>query len=633
MKDNMHHMGLLLSQCAKTDNIHDCISIFEEALNKLFSPFTFNFHSDKDSSDKTFPIKTNHCLYGFMNMIGNRNDLSKSTEDFLQLTFLIFQPFLENAEKKQKLLNEIQTLKNSLEQAKLEFRNQEEHFSTLSENITDILIRIDANYRIQYVNKAIETLTVLKKSEIPGTDIRQLVFQNERKQKWIDLLEKVFQFGETQKDYFLANGPQGQRILDVHLIPEFDQNKKLISVLCFARDITDLKEKESELELAKKKAEESDFLKSAFLANMSHEIRTPLNGILGFSQLLKEDDLSLDKRRLYSEIINNNGKQLLTIISDIIDISKIESGQLTIESNSVNLAEMFNLLCTQFKHSLRLQHKSDILLSIKNYPEELNLQLITDEIRLKQILQNMLSNAIKFTHQGHIQFGCRLTGDWVEFYVTDTGIGIAEEFKSIIFNRFRQVNEGFTREYGGTGLGLAIAKNLVELMGGKIWLTTELNKGTTFYFTIPLLVESEPIILPTVHPLETKFLPLTGKRILVVEDDEYNYNYVEAIYDKTGAQLIHVSNGLEAVDVCKNINPDLILMDIQLPIINGFEAITSILKILPKMKIFVLTANVLNNERKKCLELGCKEYLSKPVSRETLLNATAKWLNLEMLKF
>jgi len=238
----------------------------------------------------------------------------------------------------------------------------------------------------------------------------------------------------------------------------------------------------SELILSKNKAEESDKLKSAFLANMSHEIRTPLNGILGFSNLLNDPELTKESTEEYIDIINSNGQQLLTIINDILDISKIEVGQISISIKAVNINGLMNELLHQFRNQAEL--KNLILTLNPNHLQEKNIAY-TDSNRLRQVLYNLLSNAIKFTPKGNVEFGVIRKGNLMEFYVKDSGIGIAHEHQSIIFKPFRKVENALTTTYGGTGLGLPISKALVEKLGGTITLISDADKGSTFIFTIP----------------------------------------------------------------------------------------------------------------------------------------------------
>jgi Signal transduction histidine kinase len=251
-------------------------------------------------------------------------------------------------------------------------------------------------------------------------------------------------------------------------------------------DITEKKRIIADLKMSKEKAEESDRLKSAFLANMSHEIRTPLNAILGFSNMLTEEwDLPHEVKEEYTSIINRNADNLLHIIDDILDISKLETGQVKILKKSFDLSKTLNELYTQYQSKISESGKENIVLKLR-VPNH-QILLSTDKVRLNQILSNLLNNSIKFTHQGEIEFGVmEVSRQRISFFVSDTGIGIEKDIQETIFERFRQANDSTTRVYGGTGLGLSIVKNLVELMGGQIQVESEVSKGTMFKFWLPL---------------------------------------------------------------------------------------------------------------------------------------------------
>lgn len=382
------------------------------------------------------------------------------------------------------------------------------------------------------------------------------------------------------------------------------------------------KENEAELLLAKEKAVESDTLKSAFLANMSHEIRTPMNAILGFSELISRKNIQAEKREVYTQHIVNNGKLLLNLVDDIIDLAKIEAGQLKMKRSTSNIDELLNELqhtCISEKKRLK---KDDIQI-IRQSNRDGNPQwLLCDSFRLKQVMLNLLSNALKFTFSGSVEFGYEIPNNaTIQFYVKDSGIGIAPEQQQIIFDRFRQADDSATRQFGGTGLGLAITKKLVELMGGRIWVESTPNIGSKFVFTLPLIIpdlgnkQTSEKIVPS--NLSKSYL---GKTALIVEDNEANFIYLQELLKPTGLKIIRALNGKEAVDCISNkANIDIILMDIQLPEMDGFEATQRIKKIKPAVPIIAQTAYALADERAKALDAGCDYYLSKPISADALL--------------
>lgn len=623
MDNKVQDILLLMLSLSKIDNSKKIVENYIDSMNLGWSGIKFSHIPENTQiiSSDCIPLKTVSYDFGFIEIMHESLIVSVSTKKMLLLTIQMLAIIMENQKQHELLSTEKEKLQEQVKQQFSDLQRQEEQYRALAENSEDIIIRLDTNFNIVFINRAVEKIANYDKNNLINHNVKDLKFILEDTGKWIEYITDVFATGVTCKAEFNVSHTSGQRILDVRIIPEFDKRNIVTSIICSARDITELKQKEEELQIAKRKAEESDYLKSSFLANMSHEIRTPLNGILGFSQLLKKKDLQLEKRHLYSDIINNNGRQLLTIISDIIDISKIEAGQIVLEETEVEIQSLLQQLYVSFQNDLALKNKLDIKLSIKNSIDSTNIYILTDEVRLKQVLQNLISNAIKFTHHGSITFGIDIQEKFLQFYVKDTGIGLSCENQKIIFDRFRQANESTTREYGGTGLGLAIARNLIELMGGKIWVDSIEKKGTTFYFTLPIKSNKSSVSQIKTIEKDPEIINMKGKRILVVEDDIYNFNFIEAILEETKAKLIHVDNGLEAVEVCQKINPDLILMDIQLPLMNGFDAIEKIRSILPKMKIIVLTANGFGVERKKYLEIGCSDYLFKPVTKEKLFNA------------
>jgi PAS domain S-box-containing protein len=385
---------------------------------------------------------------------------------------------------------------------------------------------------------------------------------------------------------------------------------------------------EHELITAKNKAEESDKLKTAFLANMSHEIRTPMNGILGFAEMLNDRTLSTVNRKKYLEIINSNGKMLINLIDDIIDFAKIESGQVNIVQDDISLNNLLNQVHTTFLASRLKRNKSRVrILTRKSFPDE-KAFIRTDPIRLRQILMNLVGNAIKFTHKGHVEFGYSLKDSKnLLFFVKDTGIGIPADKLDIIFERFMQADSSPSRRYGGSGLGLAISKGLVELCGGTMWAESTPDVGSTFYFTLPFL----PVIR---KPEPTRDAPVRskynweGRLFLIAEDDKFSYKFLEGFLKQTHAEVIRAADGNEAVEICRNNDHiDLILMDIQMPEMNGLTATEEIKKFNHTVPIIAQTANAISEERQRCIRAGCDDFITKPVNIAELYVKIDKWLS------
>ena len=380
------------------------------------------------------------------------------------------------------------------------------------------------------------------------------------------------------------------------------------------------KQNEQELTRSKERAEESDKLKTAFLASMSHEIRTPMNHIMGFLELLNYTEVNLVERQEFLNIIRSSGDNLLRLIDDIIDIAKIESHQVEVEETTISIHKFMNDILLTYKDLLSVDEKSEITIELNLAELQSLADIITDPQRLQQILNNLLSNAIKFTSEGRITFGCKLqSNNRLQFFVYDTGIGIPKEKLGFIFERFRQLDNGYTRTYSGTGLGLAISKGLIEVLGGEIWVESEINAGSTFFFTIPYKpAETKTEI--TVKQIDIDKIDWSDKNILIVEDDEMNAKFLRIILSKTKASLFNASNGQEAVDMARETTFDLILMDIQIPILDGYEATRLIKSFSSSTTIIAQTAHAMTDERTHCLEAGCNDYLSKPINRMDLLN-------------
>lgn len=369
---------------------------------------------------------------------------------------------------------------------------------------------------------------------------------------------------------------------------------------------------------ARIKAEESDQLKSIFLANMSHEIRTPMNSIMGFSEILGEGNINEIDKAQYINIIRSSSTRLLQLINDIIDLSKIEAKQLTIAKSVCSLSEMFLNSTESFRKSELLLKKPGIELVLKYPAAYKEIKFVSDRIRVQQVLDNLISNAIKYTLKGKIETGCAIkTEDGrevIEIYVKDTGIGISKEMSDVIFERFRQVEEDVYHE--GVGLGLSISKGIVELLGGKIWFVSELEVGSTFYFTIPYIIpETSHVKVVKTGEVLTQ---IRGKSIIIAEDDYNSYRYLQLLLRGQDAKLMHAENGSVLMKMIKKSMPDLILLDINMPVMSGFEVLAEMKKEGLNTKIIAQTAYAMPEEKERCLSAGCHGYISKPIKKDDL---------------
>lgn len=371
-----------------------------------------------------------------------------------------------------------------------------------------------------------------------------------------------------------------------------------------------LKDNNIQLLKAKEEAEEADRLKTAFLHNLSHEVRTPLNAISGFTQLLSNSTSLTNEEKIYAQIINNSSNQLVTIISDIITISKIETGQETITSSNVRLNRLIDEIIENF--STQVNGKPIELKTTKalnDYDDE----VLVDAIKLREVFSKLLSNAIKFTQQGSIEIGYSLKDNYLEFHVKDTGMGIAPAKQTIIFERFTQADDEIQIKYGGAGLGLPICKGFVELLGGNIWVESEEGNGTSFYFTIPYI----PVINPAKQPkLPKATLNKQAMTILVAEDDPNSLKLLRALLKSYDYQLIHADTGTKAVEICKSDSSiRLVLMDIKMPGMDGVTATKLIKKLNPAITVIAQTAYATLDDIEKNKDIF-DAYITKPINVE-----------------
>jgi len=377
-----------------------------------------------------------------------------------------------------------------------------------------------------------------------------------------------------------------------------------------------------ELNKAKAKAEESDRLKSAFLANMSHEIRTPMNGIVGFVNMLKRKEITEEKRNSYIDIIQSSCNQLLHIVNDIVDISKIEAGQVDIKREEENV----NDIIVELKEFYKPRSSSKSIELIVNMGEDdENSNFYCDGTKIRQVMNNLLNNALKFTEEGYVEFGYKVTEGLLEFFVKDSGIGISDEHINVIFDRFRQAETSLSRGFGGTGLGLSISKAYVEKMGGELWVKSKLGEGTCFMFTVPVIEESNEHLKDTTSDFMKNYED--KPTVLVTEDEEINYMLIEELLVDFEIELLHARNGQEAIDMCHSY-PEikLVLMDIKMPGMSGYEAAKKIKVFRKELPIIAQTAYALNGDKEKAIESGCDDYIAKPINTDVFVELMQKYM-------
>jgi signal transduction histidine kinase len=390
-------------------------------------------------------------------------------------------------------------------------------------------------------------------------------------------------------------------------------------------------ERTKELNAAKEKAEESDKLKSSFLANMSHEIRTPLNAILGFSTLIQDRSITQAEMEEYNKMMETSGNDLLLLIDDILDISRIEANQIKVELRETTVSMLAEEVFKTFKQSLYLEKSDNPVTPLFVTPaNKEDYFLNTDPFRLKQILLNILNNAVKFTPLGSIEF-CYFPNDTktqMVFYIKDTGIGIARDQQGKIFERFTKFADIKTKHYRGTGLGLSIALKLTQLLRGDIRVESELDIGTAFYLSFPLSRIYATEAKPEEKHRDESLSFLSGKVVLITEDVEYNFRYLEIVLNKNhDVKIFWAKNGVEAVDFCKN-HPEIniVLMDIQLPEMNGLDATRLIKAYNKKLPVIAQTAYGTSSNIDDCRNAGCDDILVKPINKSTLLQSLRKYI-------
>jgi PAS domain S-box-containing protein len=421
-------------------------------------------------------------------------------------------------------------------------------------------------------------------------------------------------------DAYESHGVLGNRIFEISHTGMMYKDKK--AMLEIFQDITYRKEKEEELIRAMEKAEESERLKTAFLHNISHEIRTPLNAIVGFSSLLSEPDIDSITRNSYIEMIINGSDHLLAIITDIVEISNIEANIIKTNKKGVNLNSIIRSIHKQYLPKT-IEKKIDFITEPDLADDEST--ILADNKQLIQIISSLLNNAIKYTCEGSISLGYKIKGKFLEFFVSDTGLGIPEMYQHKIFNRFFQIENPDTKLNEGTGLGLTISKAYVELMGGIIWVESTPGAGSTFYFTIPY-DKSASAVFSTSTPLhESNIAFAEKKRILVAEDVESNFKLISYYLHGANADVIRAHNGKEAVEKCLSDQTlDLILMDIKMPIMDGYTAVKLIREFNPGIPIIAQTAYADDNVHS--IECGCSEYIIKPFDKTGLINIIRKFI-------
>ncbi len=616
-------------------SMHNGFALHEIVLDKNGKPIDYIFKEVNPSFEKLTGLKKNDILekraleilpgledhwiekYGKVSLTGEPIEFS-NTSNALNKTYKV----IAYSPKKNYFATSFFDVTEIIEKEKQLLKLQ-----TAIEQSANIVLITDTEGNIEYTNRVFSRITGYSPEEVLGKNPR-IFNSGNRSREFYESLWATISSGEVWRGTFRNKQKNGGYYWDSSVIaPVKNKNGKIINYIAIKEDVTEKMQLENDLILAKEKAEESDKLKTAFLTNMSHEIRTPMNAIIGFSDVLEKKNASPEQRKLYTGILKKSSYDLLNVINNILDIAKIETGQTEIYFSEFQPYALIKEVYDFYKLKQSILNKEEIQfeLNIDNNLKELSIN--SDRPKIKQILSNLLDNSFKFISKGYIELNAKLNNidNCIELIIRDSGIGISKDKQKYIFNKFRQADETISRRYGGSGLGLSLTKEFVELLGGEIKLNSVESEGTTIIFTIPFApiqdVELEEVIHLSISEVSN------NKKIMIVEDVHENYELIKEYLSETGLEFIHCEYGLEAIEAFKqNEGIDLILMDIRLPDISGYEVTRIIKRINPDIPIVAQTAYALEEDKEKVFDAGCDEYIAKPIQEEALIRILEKYL-------
>lgn len=505
----------------------------------------------------------------------------------------------------------------------------EEKYRGIIANMNLGMIEIDLDRKVTFTNQSMADMVGIPLEDIIGADTNQFLPEESLalvQQKVKDRIE-----GKSEAFELKVKINSNEKWWLVSSAPRFNEKREFVGTIVICLDINEQKQLESELRIAREQAEQLAQARQNFLANMSHEIRTPMNAIIGMGNQLAKTELT-QRQDFFLKTINASAENLLVIINDILDLSKIEAGKLSIEKIGFKPKAVVGAAIQTLIYKAE---EKGIKLTNSFCDQRLAEVLIGDPYRLNQILLNLISNAIKFTDTGCVDVKCEVLKDTeatqvIRASVTDTGIGMEKEFVAQLFEKFTQEYDSVTRKYGGSGLGMSITKQLLELMGGRIEVMSEKGKGTQVQFIVEF-EKGKPEDLPVSRSYRISKDLFAGKRLLITDDNEMNRLVASTILESLGAEIIEATNGEEAVQKVKEQNPHLVLMDIQMPVMNGYAATMQIRRSGYQTPIIALTANAVKGESEKCIVAGMNDYISKPFKEEDLLKMIAFWLDKEFV--
>ena len=537
---------------------------------------------------------------------------------------------------------EIERANHDLEQLNKELLDQkdtiarelaysERLYSIMLDAADDGIIFYNTDWSVKFANPAIYRIIGLKQNSDNLSDIlsdREILhpdnsdFHEERK-------KAIEEKGFFESEILIKNKNGKYVVLSTKIVEVKDESGTPLGILLISRDITSLKDTQNQLIIAKEKAEEGNRLKSTFLANISHEIRTPLNSIVGFANLLNDVNADPELREEYVNFLNQNTEKLLQVITDIIDLSKLENNEIDISYNPVKINSILEYV-EDYTNKLIKRSGKNIKFSVeKGLPDERDI-VYSDDIWMKRVFRHLLDNAVKFTRAGSIELKSALAGSSVMFTIRDTGIGISKENLKAIFEQFRQEENGHHRTFEGLGVGLTMARKVIENMDGYLWVESEKGKGSEFFFTIPY----RPVDVYAFKEAEKNVDQVvikqdwSGKTMLVADDNIDMLRYLNRVLSNTGINVIHARTEQEIIDVLKGKeNIDLVLLNLQMPELNGIEALKGIRKIERKIPIVAQTDSIVDEEREALLKAGCNSCLTKPIGQNQLLSVISGFLN------
>jgi PAS domain S-box-containing protein len=501
----------------------------------------------------------------------------------------------------------------------------EKFYGMLLQSADDGISFYDSSWKLKYANTAFYKMIGVTEDEYTVRDTEDYIHPDDRGYH-NRLIQSLNENGFFESELKLKHSDGRYLNLSTRSVVVKHDNGEVLGSLTISRDITKMKQAHDDLLKANEEAKASNRLKTSFLANISHEIRTPLNSVVGFSNLLLEDDITKEVREEYIEHINFNSEKLLQIIGDIIDLSRLESSQIEIRYEETSLNSMIDEIMQDTRKTLRRTDKP-IMLNVKNHFINSGDLIFTDRIWLKRVLNHLMDNAVKFTLDGTIDFICTLENNNIVFRIKDTGIGINKENLVRIFEEFRQEIDGHHRPFEGLGVGLTLAKEVVERMGGKITVQSEKGIGSVFCFTLPYRPAGSTKIKEQNDDNFVDTPDWTSKRCLLVDDNKDVLIYLRRILADTGIDIITARSGYEAIQIIK-FTPDinLVLLDMQMPEMNGIEVTRELRKLRQNLPIIAQTAFIFEDDKDIIIEAGCDACLIKPIRREHLLSLMAGFL-------